>query len=85
MQNQSGYHTMSNVAAHAGGQQTRRENFGMRRPQMRGAPQEEGCHFPAPQPMRVYCEPAAFHRVNGQEYHNLTSAYGASRPLERYV
>jgi hypothetical protein len=34
--------------------------------------------------MRVYCHPAAFHRVNGQEYHNLAAAYGSSRPLERY-
>lgn len=76
-----GYHTMANVAAHAGGQEARRENFGMKRA---GAALDQGCHFPAPHPMRVYCNPAAFHRVNGQEYHNLSVAYGSSRPLDRY-
>ena len=53
------------------------------RPEAARAPLEEGCHFPAPLPHRVYCQPAAFHRVNGQEYHTLTVAYGASRPLDR--
>jgi len=84
----NGYHTMSNVAAHAGGQQARREEFGMRRAPVRGcAPAEmadSGCHFPAPHPMRVYCQPAAFHRTCGESHHLLSVAYGASRPLERY-
>lgn len=83
----NGYHTMANVAAHAGGQEARRENFGMRAAKQgpaQGAAPDQGCHFPAPHPMRVYCNPAAFHRVNGQEYHNLTVAYGSSRPLDRY-
>ncbi len=75
-----GYNTMANVAAHGGNQQARREDFGMRR----GPELDQGCHFPAPHPMRVYCNPAAFHRVNGQEYHNLSNAYGSSRPLSRY-
>ena len=84
-----GYQQMSNVAAHAGGQQARRENFGMRRAPPRPAcgPSEDmdsGCHFPAPHPMRVYCQPAAFHRTCGEPYHLLSLAYGASRPLERY-
>lgn len=77
----NGYHTMANVAAHGGSQEARRENFGMRKA---GPSLDQGCHFPAPHPMRVYCNPAAFHRVNGQEYHNLTVAYGSSRPLDRY-
>lgn len=76
----NGYNTMANVAAHAGGQEARRENFGMRK----GPALDQGCHFPAPHPMRVYCQPAAFHRVNGQDYHNLSVAYGSSRPLDRY-
>lgn len=76
------YHTMANVAAQSGGQNARRENFGMRR--AGGAGQlDNSCHFPAPAPFRVYCNPAAFHRVNGQEYHNLVTAYGSSRPLQR--
>ena len=70
---------LSNVAAHAGGQRARREEFGMRR-----GGEAEGCHFPAPHPMRVYCQPAQFHRVNGQPYANMVSAYGSSRPLARY-
>lgn len=77
------YGTMQNVAAHAGGQQARRENFGMRKPAPGGS-QEMGCHFPAPAPMRVYCQPAAFHRVNGSPFQNLSVAYGSSRPLDRY-
>lgn len=76
----NGYHTMANVAAHSGGQDARRENFGMRRS---AGQLENSCHFPAPAPFRVYCNPAAFHRVNGQEYHNLVTAYGSSRPLQR--
>lgn len=79
---------MSNVAAHAGGQQAYRENFGMRRaPERQCGPAnlaDAACHFPAPQPHRVYCQPAAFHRSCGENYHNLQIAYGASRPLERY-
>lgn len=73
----SDYNQMQNVAAHAGGQQARRKNFGMRG-------QDTGCHFPAPSPVRVYCQPAAFHRVNGNPYQNMTIAYGSSRPLDRY-
>ena len=84
----SGYSPMNNVAAHAAGTQARRENFGMRRAPARqcGPPEmmDSQCHFPAPHPMRVYCQPAAFHRTCGEPYHNLTVAYGASRPLERY-
>lgn len=81
----NGYHTMQNVAAHGGAQQARREDFSMRRP-LPPPPQktQPSCHFPEPQPMRVYCQPAAFHRVNGQEYQNMTVAYGQSRQLERY-
>lgn len=45
---------------------------------------EAQCHFPEPAPMRVYCQPAAFHRVNGNPYQNMTVAYGSSRPLDRY-
>lgn len=80
----NGYSTMQNVAAHAGGNQARREEFGMRRAPMAGEAQDAGCHFPAPHPMRVYCQPAAFHRVNGSPFHTLSSAYGSSRPLSRY-
>lgn len=82
-----GYHTMSNVAAHAGGQQARRENFGMRRAPQRPDMQELSCSFPAPAPMRVYCTPAAFSGdCCGAEgsYHKLITAYGQSRPLQRY-
>lgn len=79
---------MSNVAAHAGGQQARREDFEVRRaaaPMVGAAAAgDQGCHFPAPHPMRVYCQPAAFHTVNGMHYHNLSVAYGSSRPLSRY-
>jgi hypothetical protein len=38
------------------------------------------CAFPAPPPARVYCQPAAFHRVCGNPYHLMTTAYGHSRP-----
>lgn len=78
---------MSNVAAHAGGQQARREDFEVRKaaaPMVGAAAGDQGCHFPAPHPMRVYCQPAAFHTVNGMHYHNLSVAYGSSRPLSRY-
>ena len=74
------YDHMQNVAAHAGGQQARRKNYGMRQ----NTSQEYGCHFPAPAPFRVYCQPAAFHRVNGNPYQNMSIAYGSSRPLDRY-
>ncbi|HMP28126.1 MAG TPA: hypothetical protein PKD85_00915 [Saprospiraceae bacterium] len=77
----SGYDQMQNVAAHAGGQQARRQNYGMRKAAQN---QDVGCHFPAPAPFRVYCQPAAFHRVNGNPYQNMTVAYGSSRPLDRY-
>jgi len=104
------YNKMTNVAAHAAGQQGRRENFGMRRaptsqdygmasqdygnasqgcgsivpPCGLRPPNDHGCHFPAPHPHRVYCQPAAFHRSCGDSNHHLLSvAYGASRPLDR--
>jgi len=78
------YHSMENIAAHSANGQARRENFGMRRAAAPQGPSlENSCHFPAPAPFRVYCNPAAFHRVNGQEYHNLVTAYGSSRPLQR--
>lgn len=80
----NGYHTMQNVAAHGGAPQARREDFSMRRPAVPQQAQQASCHFPEPQPMRVYCQPAAFHRVNGQEYQNMSVAYGQSRQLERY-
>lgn len=80
----SDYSQMQNVAAHAGGQQARRQNYGMRKGAHMGQTQDQGCHFPAPAPFRVYCQPAAFHRVNGNPYQNMTVAYGSSRPLDRY-
>jgi hypothetical protein len=86
----SGCEMMSNVPAQGAGVRSRRPaDYGLRpltgaqmMPSMGSGPGQ--CHFPAPHPMRVYCNPAAFHRVNGQEYHNMTVAYGASRPLDRY-
>ena len=77
--NPQGYENFANVPAHAGGHQARRENFGVR---VRGGP-GPACAFPAPMPHRVYCNPAAFHRTCGQPYHNLTVAYGQSRPSDR--
>jgi hypothetical protein len=75
---------MQNVPAHAGGQQARREEFGMRRGAGQGpAILDQGCHFPAPQPFRVYCQPAQFHRVNGMPFALMSTAYGSSRPLMR--
>lgn len=82
----TGYHTMSNVAAHAAGQQGYGQNFAScGAPQVAscGAP-SLGCAFAMPNPHRVYCQPAAFHRTCGEPYHNLSVAYGQSRPLERY-
>jgi hypothetical protein len=46
---------------------------------------DSSCHFPAPAPVRVYCQPAAFHRVDGEPYQNMSVAYGSSRPLNRYA
>jgi len=69
----SSYASVPNVASHAGGNTARRENFAMRRPQ------GEQCHFPQPPPFRVYCQPAAFHRVDGSPYFPLSVAYGMSR------
>lgn len=46
---------------------------------------DASCHFPAPAPARVYCQPAAFHRVDGEPYQNMSVAYGSSRPLNRYA
>ena len=78
---------MSNVAAHGAGKQAYRENFNMRR-QAPGSPggayMNQECHFPAPPPYRCYCHPAAFHAVDGRDYHQLTVAYGASRPCAQY-
>ena len=84
--------SMSNVPAQGAGMRGRRaRDYGLR-PLSAGemmppasVPSVGQCHFPAPHPMRVYCQPAAFHRVNGQEYQNMTVAYGASRPLDRYM
>jgi hypothetical protein len=67
------YNQMTNVAAHCGGQQARRANYAMRMDQ-------PACHFPAPAPHRVYCEPAAFQRTCGEPYHRMVVAYGQSRP-----
>jgi hypothetical protein len=52
------------------------------------APSAEGqqCHFPLPPPYRCYCQPAAFHSVNGccgGGYHSLVAAYGSSRSCPR--
>jgi hypothetical protein len=86
----SGCEMMSNVPAQGAGLRARRSrDYGLRPmsvAEMQGAPAMGvgQCHFPAPHPMRIYCQPASFHRVNGQEYHNMTVAYGASRPLDRY-
>ena len=86
----SGCDTMSNVPAQGAGLRSRRpRDYGLRPLSPAEMMPERGlspgqCHFPAPHPMRVYCQPASFHRVNGQEYHNMTTAYGASRPLDRY-
>jgi len=78
----AGYPQMSNVAAHGAGMRGRRMHAELRPHHMY---QDSGCHFPSPAPMRVYCNPAAFQRVCGcGEYHNMTAAYGSSRPLERY-
>lgn len=74
---------MPNVAAQGAGRQVRRDDGVMRRPPQRQE-QEMGCHFPAPQPHRVYCQPAAFHSVDGRDKQLLVVAYGSSRPLERY-
>jgi hypothetical protein len=83
--------SMSNVAAHGAGMRGRRaHDYGLKPimplPQGPMAMEMDGgqCHFPVPHPHRIYCQPSAFHRVNGQEYHNMTTAYGASRPLNRY-
>jgi len=74
---------MANVAAHGAGQQGRREEFAMRRAPMRMQDDDLGCHFPAPQPHRVYCQPAAFHSVDGRDKHLMVVAYGASRPYSK--
>ena len=75
------YNNLSNVASHAAGSRGHRENFAMRRAPPRGQDQEMGCHFPAPQPHRVYCQPAAFHSVDGRDKQLLVTAYGSSRPV----
>ncbi len=72
--------SMPNVAAHAGGRQALRDGGVMRRGPPMGQQQEMGCHFPAPQPHRVYCQPAAFHSVDGRSYQLLVVGYGSSRP-----
>lgn len=78
------YTGLSNVAAHAGGQQARREEFGMRRHPSRPDMNELSCSFPAPSPLRVYCTPAAYTGPCGCSHHLLVNAYGQSRPLQRY-
>jgi hypothetical protein len=76
------YNQMANIAAQGAGQ-AYRENA-MRRPGGRQIPgmasMQEECHFPAPPSFRCYCHPAAFHAVDGRNFHLLTVAYGASRP-----
>ena len=79
----SGYNPMMNVPSHAAGQQGRRQEYGMRmRPSMQEP--DQSCHFPSPAPFRSYCQPAAFHSVDGRTHSLLVAAYGSSRPLERY-
>jgi len=72
-----------NVASHGSAASRRGADFGRRAaPMMQD--QDQGCHFPAPQPMRVYCQPAPMHMVDGRPYAVLSAAYGNSRPLDRY-
>jgi len=78
------YVGMPNVASHGAGRQGLRDPGVMRRAPPMAQQQEMGCHFPAPQPHRVYCQPAAFHSVDGRDKQLLLVAYGSSRPLERY-
>lgn len=42
------------------------------------------CHFPAPPPARVYCNPAPFTSLNGASKFRLIDAYGTSRPKMSY-
>jgi hypothetical protein len=72
------YAGMPNVASHGAGRQGLREAGVMRRAP--GGPSDMSCHFPAPQPHRVYCQPAAFHSVDGRDKQLLLFAYGSSRP-----
>ena len=69
-----------NVASHGAGRMARRDGGVMRRQPPR-PDVEMGCHFPAPQPHRVYCQPAAFHSVDGRDKQLLVVAYGSSRPV----
>lgn len=78
------YVGMPNLAAQGAGRQGLRDGAVMRRAAPMPQQQEMGCHFPAPQPHRVYCQPAAFHSVDGRDKQLLVVAYGSSRPLERY-
>lgn len=77
------YGGMPNVASHGAGRQALRPPGAMRQGPSMGQ-QEMGCHFPAPAPHRVYCQPAAFHSVDGRDKQLLVVAYGSSRPIERY-
>ena len=83
----SGYHQMSNIAAHGTQKQggAYRENFQMPRRQVPGMAGGDvnsmSCAFPAPPPFRTYCGPAQFHALNsGENYAKLVNAYGFSRP-----
>ncbi len=39
------------------------------------------CHFPAPAPRRIYCNPAPFTQIGGQPMQPLVLAYGQSKAV----